>query len=380
MYTTTDYIARGSRFVRNQLRPSGKVLSTLMIYATDLCNSRCKHCLIWAKRPVVHLPMEKIIEIMQSDCISKSTTIGLEGGEFLLHPQAFEILAWFHEHHPNFDLLSNCLQPEKVIKAVREFPPKRLFLSLDGTRETYKHMRGKDGYDKVLSVISALHEECEISVMFTLSPYNSFDDLAHVMDVCNSYNIDLRVGIYNNISYFDTVDQAHAPGSDGSGNNQNNAATTSAASAGFDIPPEIIERLGDFDENLDFLLLYKYWQRGELKLPCYSIFDSVVVLPNGDVPICQNLDVKLGNVYQKSLDDIFNSSVTIAAQKKFCKDCNGCWINFHRKYDVTLFRQAEQLAGSAVTSRILGKYQWNNQHDSFKKIISAHDSLPGKQV
>jgi MoaA/NifB/PqqE/SkfB family radical SAM enzyme len=367
MYTTTDYITRGSRFVRNHLNPTGKVLSTLMIYATDLCNSRCKHCLIWAKRPVAHLPMDKIIEIMQSDCINKSTTIGLEGGEFLLHPQAFEILEWFHQHHPNFDLLSNCLQPEKVIRAVEQFPPKRLFISLDGTRETYQHMRGKDGYDKVLKVITALAGKCKISVMFTLSPYNSFADLAHVMEVCKTHDIDLRVGIYNNISYFDTVEKAHA-------NQAGQEKVAEQPATTFHIPADIIQQLGHFEENLDFLLLYQYWQQGQLKLPCYSIFDSLVVLPNGDVPICQNLDLKLGNINQTSLDIIFNDAVTIEQQKKHCRDCNGCWINFHRKYDITLFRQMEQWVGPGLTSRILGKYQWNDEQERFKKIMAKYEA------
>lgn len=50
----------------------------------------------------------------------KSTTIGLEGGEFILHPEANEIMEWFSKHHPNYTLLSNCLVPQKVIDAVRK--------------------------------------------------------------------------------------------------------------------------------------------------------------------------------------------------------------------------------------------------------------------
>ena len=72
-----------------------------MIYATDLCDSACKHCLIWAKRPVHYLSFEKIKEIMQSRCITKNTAVGLEGGEFMLHPDAEKIMEWFYHNHPH---------------------------------------------------------------------------------------------------------------------------------------------------------------------------------------------------------------------------------------------------------------------------------------
>ncbi len=125
MYSRVNYLKRGFRFLNNKIRPGHKYLSTLMLYGTDLCDSRCKHCLIWAKRPVRHLPFEKIVEILNSKCVTKDTVVGLEGGEFLLHPEANRILDWFTKHHPNFDLLSNFLKPEKVIQAVSNYPPKR---------------------------------------------------------------------------------------------------------------------------------------------------------------------------------------------------------------------------------------------------------------
>ena len=184
-------------------------MSTLMIYATDLCDSACKHCLIWAKRPVNFLPFGKIVEIMQSRCITKNTSVGLEGGEFMLHPDALKILEWFVINHPNFDLLSNCLQPEKLIQAVKKFTPRHLYISLDGDADTYLYMRGKAGYASVIRVIEELKELLPISVMFTLSPYNDFKDMEHVAKVCKGYGIDMRVGIYNDIAFFDTVDKAH---------------------------------------------------------------------------------------------------------------------------------------------------------------------------
>ena len=158
----------------NNLRPGKKKLATLMFYATDLCDSACKHCLIWAKRPVKHMPFAKIKELMEARCVTKHTTIGLEGGEFLLHPEAHEIMSWLKANHPKFDLLSNCLKPDSTIEAVKRNTPERLYISLDGSKETYKYMRGKDGYDSVLKVIEECHKVVPISLMFRIGVV-SFD-------------------------------------------------------------------------------------------------------------------------------------------------------------------------------------------------------------
>src|SRR5215468_4714748 len=128
MYKNRDYYNRAYNFFYNKVFPKKKKLSTLMIYGTDLCDSACKHCLIWTKRPVNYLPFEKIKEIMQSRCVTKKTTVGLEGGEFLLHPDAIGIMKWFKKNHPNFDLLTNALIPKNVIEAVEKAPPRRLFI------------------------------------------------------------------------------------------------------------------------------------------------------------------------------------------------------------------------------------------------------------
>jgi len=86
--------------------------------------------------------------------------------------------------------------------------------------------------------------------------------------------------------------------------------------------------------------------------------DSLVILPNGDVPICQSLDLKIGNVFKTSLDEIFNGEETIKTQKKYVHNCNQCWLNFHRKYDVALYRTFEKYFGRFVTTKLFGYYCW----------------------
>lgn len=389
MYGIKNYINRASLFANNNLRPGKKKLATLMFYATDLCDSACKHCLIWAKRPVKHLPLEKIKEIMQSDCVTKNTMVGLEGGEFLLHPEAMEIMQFLSENHPNFDLLSNCLKPEGTIEAVKKYPPKRLYISLDGNKETYKYMRGKDGYESVLKVIEGCKDIVPISTMFTLSPYNNFDDMKHVAEICKKYGVDMRVGVYNDIAFFDTVEKAHETDigkkkddtlltykevknnksiieqknlelSVLEKENITEAKHNHESLEAYDFKSFIPPIIKEFEENYDFLVLYDEWRRKKLNINCYSILDSLVVHPDGNVPICQNLDTSLGNVYEQSLDEIFNGSSSQEIQKHHVHNCNQCWINFHRKYDVVLYRNLEKFFPKAAINKMFGYYQWED--------------------
>lgn len=169
MYSIADYLYNGGLYLHNLFFPRRKKVSLLMIYSTTRCQSRCQHCSIW-KKPDENLSLEDIKRIMSSRCVTRHTTVGLEGGEFILHPQAAEIMEWFSRYHPNYTLLSNGLAPERVIEYVRKYLPKHLYLSLDGDRETYLRMRGRDGYDKVIRVVEGLKNEVPVSLMFCLSP------------------------------------------------------------------------------------------------------------------------------------------------------------------------------------------------------------------
>jgi len=351
MYKIKDYIFNGMLYLNNIIRPRHKKLSTLMIYSTTKCQSRCKHCSIWQK-PVEHLSLNDIKRLMESNCITKNTVVGLEGGEFILHPEADAIMEWFKNNHPNYTLLSNCLKPQKVIEAVRKYRPSHLYVSLDGNKDTYKVMRGCDGHDKVLGIVEALKDEVPLSLMFCLSPWNSFSDMEYVIKIAMDYNIDVRIGIYGTMDFFDTK-----------------ADLLAVDLSNFikSIPQSIHET----EENFDFVALYEEWRNGHLKLRCQSIFSELVIHSNGDVPLCQNLNVKLGNIHENSLDEIFNSRNAQKVQCRYSKECNACWINFHRKYDIILLRNLERFFPKKLIELFYGKYRWTvNRKETYKKYIN----------
>ncbi len=207
--------------------------------------------------------------------------------------------------------------------------------------------------------------------MFTLSPFNSFEDLRHVISICKQYQVDIRIGVYNDISFFDTVQKAHttevASLSSGTANKTENDSDFKRM-----IPIEVM----DTNENYDFLLLYDEWRMKRTKLKCNSILDSLVIHPNGNVPVCQNLDEKLGNIFETSLDDIFNSIKSQFLQKDYSNNCNKCWINFHRKYDIILLRSLERFAPKRMIEFFLGKYQWTeNSKATYRQFMKSNTNL-----
>ena len=355
MYKISDYIKRGTKMVNNNISPNNKKLSTVMLYATDRCDSKCNHCFIWAKSPKQHLSFAKIKEILSSKVVDKDTVIGLEGGEFLLHPEADEILTYLSANHPKYDLLSNALRPDKLIEAVKKYKPMRLFISLDGDKEAYIGLRGVDGYDKVIKVMKELQGVVPISIMFTLTPFNNFEDLKHVAAVCKTYGADMRIGIYNTMEFFDTKSADH--------HTQNSLDYT------IDEIPEVVK---DFEENYDFIALYTHFRDGNLKLSCNSIKDSLVIYPNGDIPICQNKQLILGNLNKETLEEIINKPSTIKIHDEHKNGCNGCWINFHRKYDIILYRNLEKVMPKKAVSKILGEHYWSaDKTQKYKDVIKG---------
>jgi MoaA/NifB/PqqE/SkfB family radical SAM enzyme len=356
---------RGIRFANNIVRPRHKKLSTLMIYATERCDSKCLHCNVWKKHPSQNLSFEKFVEILNSKCVTKDTVIGLEGGEFLLHPEANKIMEWLSKNHPKFDILSNCLNPDKLINAVKTYSPQRLYVSLDGMTETYKFMRGKDGFDKVIKVIEECKTIVPISLMFTLTPFNSFKDMEDIIAISQKYEIDIRVGLYSDIDFFDTENGLSEADFD---------KLKQSADIYTDFKKTIPKAIKETSENYDFLLLYEEWRSNNLNLKCHSILDSLVIHPNGDVPICQFLPLKLGNVNNNTLDEIFNSAATKKIHKEHTNGCNKCWINFHRKYDVVLLRSAEKLLPKKLIEVFYGKYQWTHDKKmTYKKFMKKYE-------
>jgi MoaA/NifB/PqqE/SkfB family radical SAM enzyme len=298
------------------------------IFATDRCNSRCTICNIWQKSPKTDLDPKIIRKILHSKVISKYSTFILTGGEFILHPKHEKIISLLNESGNGYILLSNGLLPDQVIKIVRKFKVPHLSLSLDGPPDTYIRTRGVDGYSKVVRILQELQDDdVRLSVGYTVNPSNTREDLLHVIKLCRKYNVGLSVGYYCRMEYYDAKTQ------------MNNLYTVEDLIAG------------------SYHTLYRSWVSGNLKMPCFSIFLRPVIRPNGDVEICEPLQIKLGNLQKDSFEEIWHRKNTLALQKDHVQ-CNQCWHDAQRTCDLRIFSILRTFVPTALIKMLLPTDDW----------------------
>ena len=306
---------------------------TFMFYTTNRCNSHCKTCHIWSSKPKRDLSLEVVKDVLNSKVVSSITNFGLEGGEFILHPQFREIIRLLSGR--NYILLSNGVLDNRLIEIVKQYNVQHIHLSLDGNKATHKNIRGIDNYDNVVRIIKELSGRTKISVVFTISPWNSLEDFLHVKDLCEKYNVRFTYTIYDDFFLFDIKEKII----------RENFLTEN-------------NTFGFHDYYLDF---YKNWVEGETKLPCLSIANRIVVFPNGDIPLCSKKNIVLGNLYNNTLDEIWNCDRTKRLQRQY-RYCNDCWISFHRAFDLEYIKCLEHVVPKKYVEKIVGcSYQYSSK-------------------
>ncbi len=314
---------------------NGKILS-LSLFCTNRCNSKCKTCHIWKIMPKVDISIKAIEEILTDKSITNSTIFSLTGGEFLLHPKYKEILALFKKHKRKYVLLTNGILADKVIETVKEFNIKKIAISLDGPRDTYKKIRGVDNYDNIMKIISELKTSTNIHLHYTISPWNNSRDLEYISDFCQKNDIGLSLDVYQEIKYFKV--------------GKKRVDIKSYNQLLHNGPKKILR-------NTNFIKMYVLWFDKKLRLPCWSIKLSTNIMPNGDVFLCQYKDVVLGNINRDKLNQIWDSEKTKKIQSKSVR-CNSCWLGCQRGFDCNMCWIVNKIIPQNMLKSIFGFYDF----------------------
>jgi MoaA/NifB/PqqE/SkfB family radical SAM enzyme len=315
------------------------------IVATNRCNSKCNICNIWRKTPKTDLPPAIVEKVLKDKSVNKRSNFVLTGGEFLLHPKHEEILSILNAHKAKYLLLSNGLMPKRLIDIVRKFHVKQLSLSLDGPPETYNRIRGVDGYSRVEEVVTTLkYDDVTLNIGYTISPFNNRSDLVHVIDFCNMHEVNLSVGYYCDMQYYDIEKN-----------------TTS------------LYNVADLF-NGTYHNLYPMWASQKYDKPCLSIFMKPAIRPNGDVELCEPRQIKIGNLYEDSLSKIWKSKKTEEAQRANF-NCQMCWHDSQRQCDFSTFSHVKRIFPPFILDRFFGSRDWRKM----RQLSNEQTQLPGEK-
>lgn len=303
-------------------------LNLLNIYVTNRCNSKCLICGIWKDLPKVDMNINLLKKLL-NDQIVKKAQLCLQGGEFFLHPDYDKILKLFRGK--NFFLETNGILDKIIMESVIEYDIPSLYVSLDGNRDTYKRIRGVDAYNNVLNVISTCSKFCSVTIGFTMTPYNNYNDLIHVADIAKKFKCNLWINIFGYPPHF----------------NINNDHDQTIAYSRFQLAS-----LSPLISKNDQIYIKLYLN--DLTLPCLSTRIYSTILPNGNVLFCQGLDLTLGNINNITFRDAWFSKKRFSLLRA-THNCQRCALSCHRKLDATILVNLQKFLPTNLSLKLLNK-------------------------
>lgn len=171
-----------SKAIRREINFNMAKPTTLLLFLTYRCTSRCSSCVMW-KRPVTQeeLSLAELKKLTDMIADLKFESVELFGGDALLRKDILFDLSKYMKSKgvPNIDLVTNCnLIDEKTAKDIVESGIDVVYVSLDGVEETHNKVRGIEGtFNKVENAIKLLlkyrkDSKPKIAINTTISALN----------------------------------------------------------------------------------------------------------------------------------------------------------------------------------------------------------------
>ncbi|MCR5349852.1 MAG: radical SAM/SPASM domain protein, ACGX system [Acholeplasmatales bacterium] len=305
-------------------------------HITDYCDQRCKHCYIFSEghNKLITTEIENMIHITDEIIdfckrINRKPYIYLTGGDPILHPNFWDLLEYFKLNDIRFCIMGNPFHLKlDVCKRMKNLGCVKYQLSLDGLENTHDMFRKPGSFNKTLEAIKIIKESgMWVAVMSTVSKTN-YKEIPELIDLVDKLGVDVyAVGRYCPTS----IEKAY----------DSNIHMTPLEYKGYmDLCFE--KYMNHKDSKTTYQLKDHLWtlylfEKGLFKpntLPlaknqiidgCNLGRNHITILPNGDVYACRRMESKVGNIYNKSLSDLWKSNEmdNYRQYDKFVK-CNKC--------------------------------------------------------
>jgi radical SAM protein with 4Fe4S-binding SPASM domain len=317
----------------------------LQWHITDRCNLRCKHCYQENFRGK-ELPLKQLEEILNQfknlldlwkSQIGRSIQghISVTGGEPFVRSDLFNLLQLLADNKEilTFSVMTNgsYINPQ-ISKLLKELNPRSVQVSIEGMKKTHDNIRGKGSFDQATEALKYLTKEgIKTYISFTAHKGN-YTEFPYVAQLGRELKVsriwserlvpfgngakikDQLLSIEETQKFFQLMRQSQK---EMTGNSIWNKL--------------IFKRLRrhsrvSMNRSLQFLI-----SRG-FPHHCTAADSLITVLPNGDLVPCRRMPIKVGNLIDTSLNEIYNGNSLFQKLRDPNQIPSGCSNCLYRKY------------------------------------------------
>ena len=283
------------------------------IIVTYRCNAKCHMCNTW------QFPSKKDEEI-GIDVYEKLPfikTINVTGGEPFLREDLEDIINVLGKKTNRLVISSNGFFTERILSLFRKRKDIGIRISIEGLPKANDELRGiKDGFDKGIRTLIELHHMGvkDIGFGITISDRNA-KDMIELYHLSKMMGLEFATAAIHNSFYFHKFDNK------------------------FQNPEVAIEELKKLIDKLLKSRKIKDWFRAYFNyglinyiegkprlLPCEMGHDSFFLDPTGEIFPCNVMEESMGNLKDKSFEEIWNSDRAKKVREKVKSCPNNCWM------------------------------------------------------
>lgn len=332
---------RINNFNQNLIFKNGSSLmpTRCIFYLTLKCNLTCKMCFQKNKRNILEMTLDQIKKVFKNITLN---SLHLVGGELFVRSDIEEILSFFNERINEISIQTNAslLSKEKCDMLNSFENIREVSISIDGLEKNHDAIRGQGVYRKAFSAIQSLCKTKKINI-YTVAMSENILDLPELYTILNSQGVNgfiLQLEmVYDQHQYKNSISdlkRRNIPA-----NIFNDCVYEELRFSHLPLLKQTIEQLKKMQDKTKIVLNPTiYNQNLDQIITCYSkdqlicsdIREATLkIYPNGDIMLCEALNIVLGNCMESSIEKIWNSEETKKIRKNLCSNglvemCSRC--------------------------------------------------------
>ena len=302
-----------ARIAGDQPKKAG--VFTLQWHVTQACDLKCKHCYDRSNRS--NLSLDQGISILDDlRLFCKSRNVGghvtFSGGNPLLYSHFMDLYRAAAERGFSTAILGNPAPADQIEEIVEISRPTFFQVSLEGLQEHNDSIRGSGHFDRVISFLKILKDlDVYSMVMLTLTK----DNFRQILPLAELLRNKTNHFTFNRLSMVGEGANLRLPARE-------------EYHAFLEEYMEAVNKnpiMGLKDNLLNILRFEKGMKTagGCTGFGCGAAFNFLTLLPDGEVHACRKFPSILGDIFEDSLADIYDSDITrrYRSGSASCKSC-----------------------------------------------------------